>query len=148
MNAVAYMVAAIVLGALVTAQPILNAILARAIGSPYGATTLAIFLAFLCSFAFIAVKGGGDFSVRTLTSVPWWVYLTSVIGVTYVAAGVVIAPVTGAFLFFVCVVAGQLIGSALIDHFGMFGISVRQISPQRMIGLALVLGGAILVSRG
>ena len=104
MNPFPYMAAAILLGALVTIQPLLNAILARSIGSPYGATTVAIFLAFLCGFAFITLRGnGGEISVRTLTAVPWWVYLTSVIGVLYVAGGVVIAPVTGAFLFFVCV---------------------------------------------
>lgn len=149
MNPFPYMAAAILLGALVTIQPLLNAILARSIGSPYGATTVAIFLAFLCGLAFITLRGnGGEISVRTLTAVPWWVYLTSVIGVFYVAGGVVIAPVTGAFLFFVCVIGGQLIGSAVMDHMGAFGLPVREISIQRLLGLALVLGGAILVSKG
>ena len=149
MNPFPYMAAAILLGALVTIQPLLNAILARSIGSPYGATTVAIFLAFLCGLAFITMRGnGGEISVRTLTAVPWWVYLTSVIGVLFVAGGVVIAPVTGAFLFFVCVIGGQLIGSAIMDHMGAFGLPVREISIQRLLGLTLVLGGAILVSKG
>jgi transporter family-2 protein len=149
MNAVPYMIVATVLGALVTLQPLLNAILARAIGSPYGATTVAIFLAGIFGLIFITLRGnGGDISFKTLTSVPWWVYLTSVIGVLFVAGGVVIAPITGAFIFFVCVIGGQLIGSAMMDHFGSFGLPVRELSIQRIMGLVLVLSGAILVSRG
>ena len=104
MNTVSYLSAAILFGSLVTIQPLLNAILARAIGSPYGATTVAIGLACLIGIAFIFVSGdGGEVNFRTLSSVPWWVYLTCVIGVLYVAGGLVIAPVTGAFLFFLSV---------------------------------------------
>ena len=149
MNTFSYMILAMVLGVLVTVQPLLNTILARSIGSPYGATTVAIGLACLFGIAFISVFGnGGEISARTLTGVPWWVYLTSVIGVLYVAGGVVVAPVTGAFLFFVCIIGGQLIGSAIMDHLGAFGLPVREFSIQRFAGLALVLGGAILVSKG
>jgi bacterial/archaeal transporter family-2 protein len=149
LNTASYMIVAIVLGALVTVQPLLNAILARSIGSPFGATTVVIGVACLIGVVFIAVLGnGGEINVRTLTNVPWWVYLTSLIGVLYIAGGVVIAPVTGAFLFFVCIIGGQLIGSAVMDHLGAFGLPVREISIKRLVGLALVLGGAILVSKG
>lgn len=144
-----YMFLAAVLGVLATIQPLLNAILSRAIGSPYGATTVAIFVAFLLGLSFITLRGnGGEISLRTLTSVPWWVYLGSLIGVLFVAGGVVIAPVTGALVFFVCVIGGQLFGSAVMDHLGAFGLPIRDLSIQRLLGLCLVLSGAILVSRG
>ena len=55
---------------------------------------------------------------------------------------------TGGLLFFACVVAGQLGGAMLADHFGWFGVVVRPISLVRLLGLALVLGGALLVQRG
>jgi uncharacterized membrane protein YdcZ (DUF606 family) len=53
----------------------------------------------------LAVAGRGDMSRATLASVPWWVYLAGFVGTVFVAGGVVIAPVTGALVFFVCVVA-------------------------------------------
>ena len=79
---------------------------------------------------------------------PWWVYLAGPAGAFFVAGGVYIAPLTGTLIFFVCIVAGQLIGSALMDHFGAFGLDVRKFSLARLAGVLLVVAGAILVSRG
>jgi bacterial/archaeal transporter family-2 protein len=143
-----YMIAAMLVGALVSTQPPLNAILARSIGSPYGAAAISIAIAFACALAMLLVTGRGDMSRATLASVPWWVYLAGTVGTIFVASGAVMAPVTGALLFFACVVAGQLVGALLADHFGAFGLAIRPISATRLLGLALVLGGAILVQRG
>jgi transporter family-2 protein len=142
------MLAAILLGVVVTFQPLMNAILARAIGSPYGAAAISILVAALGAVVMVAFAGRGDLSRAALASVPWWIYLAGFIGTLFVASGVVIAPITGALLFFVCVVAGQLLGAMLADHFGLFGLQVRPASLQRLLGLTLVLGGAILVQRG
>ena len=143
-----YLAAAAALGAIIAFQPLVNAILARAIGSPYGAAAISILVAALGAAAMVAVTGRGDISRATLASVPWWVYLAGFAGTLFVAGGVVIAPVTGALLFFICVVAGQLLGATLADHFGLFGLDLRPVSPARLIGLALVVGGAVLVQLG
>ena len=147
MQNIPYMLATIIVGCLVSAQPPMNAILSRAIGSAYGATAISIFVAFCCALLLLAVAGRGDISRETLSSVPWWVYLAGAAGAIFVASGVVIAPVTGALLFFVCIVAGQLLGSTIADHFGAFGLQVREVSFQRVAGLCLVLAGAVLVNR-
>ncbi len=57
----------------------------------------------------------------------------------------VVAPVLGVALFFVCVVAGQLIGSTLIDQFGVFGLTVKPLNTMKFVGIGLVLLGAALV---
>lgn len=143
-----YMLSAVLLGALVAFQPLANAILARAIGSPYGAAAISIAVAGIGALAMIGVTGRGDIGRATLASVPWWVFCAGLVGTVFVAGGVVIAPVTGGLLFFACVVAGQLGGAMLADNFGWFGVVVRPISLVRLLGLALVLGGALLVQRG
>lgn len=148
MQTIPYMFAALLVGAAISVQPPLNAILARALGSAYGATLISILVALICALLIVAVAGTGKITGQTLSSVPWWVYLAGTVGAIFVASGVIIAPVTGALLFFVCIVAGQLLGSTIADHFGAFGLAVREISAQRVIGLLLVLGGAVLVNRG
>jgi transporter family-2 protein len=55
------------------------------------------------------------------------------------------APILGVALFFVCVVAGQLLGSTLADHFGVFGLQVKPVNMMKLLGLGLVLAGAVLV---
>ncbi len=144
----AYVVLALTMGVTVTLQPLMNAILARAIGSPFGAAAISISVAALGAIVMVAITGPGTMSRATLASVPWWVYLAGLIGTLFVAGGVVIAPVTGAQLFFISVIAGQLIGATLADHFGFFGLDVRPVSLERLLGLAFVLGGAFLVQRG
>ena len=118
MQSIVYMLAAIAVGALVSTQPALNAILARSVGSAYGATAISIFVAFSCILVLLLATGSGTINVETITAMPWWVYFAGVVGAFFVGACVVIAPITGALVFFVCIVAGQLIGSTIADHFG------------------------------
>lgn len=148
MQLIFYMLAAILIGAFVSAQPAWNAILARSVGSLVGAAVINTSIAFLLCLIFLPLAGGARFTHATMTSVPWWVYLGGVAGALFVAAGVVVAPVTGALIFFVCIVAGQLTGSVIADHFGAFGLEVRPISAPRLLGISLVVIGAILVGKG
>ncbi|AEQ53630.1 DMT family transporter [Pelagibacterium halotolerans] len=148
MVAWAYMIAAVGVGGLVSVQPALNAMLARAIGNPFGAAAISILVALISALVLLVFTGRGTISAATLSNVPWWVYLAGVIGAVFVASGPVIAPVTGALLFFVCIVAGQLLGAVIADHFGAFDLEVRTVSPLRLAGLLLVLAGALAVYRG
>lgn len=148
MTTLPYIAAAFIVGMLVSTQPALNAILARAIASPYAATSISILVAFICSLAVLAMTGRGELSAQTLGSVPLWVFLAGVVGMLFVGGGIVIAPVIGALAFFICVVAGQLVGAALADHFGAFGLVERSLTPQRALGIVMVVAGAWIVSRG
>lgn len=149
MHFMLYAFAAVLLGALVAMQPLINAVLAAAVGSPAVATTISIFVAFLGALMLLAVMGtGAGLSRAALASVPWWAYLAGFIGTLFVGGAIVIAPVTGALVFFVCIVAGQLVGATLADHFGAFGLEIRPVSALRIAGLALVLIGAVMVQKG
>jgi bacterial/archaeal transporter family-2 protein len=143
-----YLLSALALGVLVAMQPLMNAVLARAIGSAYAAAGISILVAALGAVLMVLVSGRGELSRAALGSVPWWIYLAGFIGTLFVAGGVVIAPVTGALVFVICVVAGQLLGATVADHFGLFGIEVRSVTPLRLLGLALVAAGAALAQRG
>ena len=135
-------------GVLLVCQPLMNAILARAIGSPFGATLVSLIVSVTSALVLVSFTGRGTMSRETLGSVPWWVFLAGLVGLLFVLAGVTIAPVTGALVFIVCVIAGQLLGALVVDHFGLFGLAVRHVSLPRVLGLVLVLCGAFLVRRG
>ena len=67
------------------------------------------------------------------------------LGVSYIAILVVVAPTLGAAATVALVVAGQMICSAIIDHFGLLGFAEHAMSPLRLLGLALIAGGVVLV---
>ena len=140
-----YIAAAIALGVSLSLQPPINAVMARTLGSTLLSASISIEIC-LVLVVFIWLtwgKGGGDLSqVRAL---PWWVVLGGVIGVAFVAGSIVVAPVLGVALFFVCVVAGQLLGATLADQVGAFGMPVQPVNLMKLFGVGLVLAGAALV---
>jgi transporter family-2 protein len=139
--------AALAIGACLSLQPPINAAMARTLGSPLLAAvvSIAISLAVVIPVWLTAGQGAGD--LTQLRALPWWVLLGGVIGVVFVAGSVVVAPVLGIALFFVCVVAGQLLGATLVDHFGAFGVAPKPVDLWKLVGIALVLVGAALVQR-
>lgn len=145
MNNWIYLAAAIAIGAGISFQPPINGTMARTLGSPLLAATLSMTISLIVVIPLwlLIGKGGGDFS--QIKALPWWVLIGGVLGVMFVAGSIVVAPVTGVALFFVCVVAGQLIGSTFIDQIGAFGLEAKPVNPMKIIGLVLVLAGAALV---
>lgn len=76
---------------------------------------------------------------------PWYVYLVGGMGIIIVASSSWCTLHVGASAFMALSTAGQLVSSALIDRFGLFGMPVTRIRKQQLPGYALVLLGVILV---
>jgi len=145
MNNIVYVLAAVAIGAALSLQPPINATMARVLGSPLLAALISISISFIVVVALWLSWGKGIGDISQVRMLPWWVIIGGVIGVIFVAGSVVVVPVLGVALFFVCVVAGQLIGSALIDQMGAFGLTAKPLNTMKLIGIGLVLLGAALV---
>jgi len=139
--------AAMLIGMAFSQQPVINAAVSRVVGSPVAAAAVSVFVTLCCLLALVPFTGG-SLRPSVLSALPWWSVLGGVIGVAIVAGGAAIAPVTGAALFFVCLVAGQLVGASIADHIGAFGLPEKSLSLTRFLGLVMVLVGAVLVNRG
>lgn len=142
-----YLLAAILIGAAFACQPAINAVAAKTLGSPIPATVLSVAITLTASIALMAATRTTP-GVGMLSSLPWWVVLGGLIGVLVVGGGAAIVPVTGVALFFVCLIAGQLLGSVLLDHIGAFSMPVREASWSRLLGIGLTFAGVLLVRFG
>ena len=67
------------------------------------------------------------------------------LGTFYVTTSIFLVPRIGAAALMALVIAGQLLAAAAIDHFGLFGVAMRELSVGRAAGLAAVALGALLV---
>jgi transporter family-2 protein len=139
--------AAFALGLCLSLQPPINAVMARIVGSSLLAAVLSITISLVAVVAVWAAWGKGAGDLAAVRALPWWVLLGGLAGAAFVAGSIVVAPALGLALFFVCVVAGQLAGAALADQLGAFGLAPRPLDAPRLVGLALVLAGALLVRR-
>lgn len=140
-----YISAAFLIGAAISLQPPINASMAQGLGSSLLAASVSIFISLVFVIILWLSLGQGTGDISQFTILPWWVIIGGIAGVIFVAGGIIIAPETGVAIFFVCVVAGQLIGSALLDQFGIFGLSVKPLNLMKITGISLVLIGAFLV---
>jgi len=145
MNYSFYVIAAIAIGACVSLQPPINATTAGVLGSPLLAACISISISLMVVVLLWLTWGKGAGQLAQVKALPWWAVIGGIIGVVFVAGGVVVAPVLGVALFFVCIVAGQLLGSIVADHVGAFGVQVRPVNLMKVLGFGLVLAGAALV---
>jgi transporter family-2 protein len=77
-------------------------------------------------------------------SVPWYALVAGLCGLVVIGAVTYMIPRIGVAGAVTTIVAGQLLISALLDHFGWLGASVRPIDAPRALGLAVLFLGVWL----
>ncbi len=88
----------------------------------------------------------GDVS-RNAAEVPWWAWLGGLMASVYVVATLTIAADMGAATFTAVTVTASVVASLVMDHFGLVGFDVREISWGRVAGGLMMVGGVALVAR-
>jgi transporter family-2 protein len=142
-----FLLLALAAGVLLPVQAGLNAQLRSALGSPIAAA----FVSFLVGTATLAAATV-LFRVSFPVTRAWGVthpvqWSGGMIGALYVFAAVILAPKLGAGTLVAAVVAGQMITSMVLDHYGLIGFPIHSLSPVRLMGAVLVIAGVVLIQR-
>lgn len=137
---------ALVMGLFMAIQPAINLELRRLVGSPAQAalvstTVSTISLGF---FVFVLQRRPWPTTGDALAS-PWWIWVGGLLGAAYVAISVVLISRLGAAFAFSLVVLGQMATALVMDRFGLFGVPVQDLSPGRIVGVAMVISGVVLI---
>jgi transporter family-2 protein len=125
-----------------------NARLRLALESPVFAATIS----FLCGSLFLLCImatgfGGIGTGVRGFQSAPLWACLGGILGVGFVFGSIIAAPTVGVVVTLSAAILGQMLGSFLVDTFGWFGVNKIAFDPLRLLGMALLVTGVLLVQR-
>jgi bacterial/archaeal transporter family-2 protein len=129
-------------GATLPIQAGVNARLADWLGSPLRASFVSFAVgAVLLLAVLVAARGIQTGDGR----VPSWSWTGGVLGAFYVVGAVGSAPRLGAAAFIAVLLAGQTVASLLADQFGWVGYEQRDITPGRIVGVALLSVGVLLV---
>lgn len=99
----------------------------------------------LVAVAIMAGAHGGN--LRAWTELPWYVLTSGLTGLVIVGTIGYFVPRVGMTGGFTVMVASQFITGMVIDRFGLFGAAVRPIGLARLAGLALMMGGVVLLLR-
>ncbi|MEL6463653.1 MAG: DMT family transporter [Pseudomonadota bacterium] len=139
-------VATVTIGLALALQPAMNAEVARRIGSGIGGVMFSLSVSVVVIVAWALITRP-TIQPAALAAAPWWIWFSGLIGALFLLTGLSATPAIGAAGFFLCLIVGQLTGSAIADHFGMVGLSERPLTWQRMFGIALVAIGALIAVR-
>jgi len=141
------MLLALVIGLLLPVQVGINVELARRVASPVTAGlisfTVGTAVLIFCVWAMrISLP-----SWNMVAAFPSWLWLGGLIGALAVFGGIVAGPRIGLLALVALVLAGQLIASLLLDHYGWLGFPVRELSWGRVTGSALLLASVVLIHK-
>lgn len=76
---------------------------------------------------------------------PAYYLLTGLTSVPYLLAAAFVVPRIGLGVYFAAIVTGQMTGSLVFDHVGAFGADSRPVDVARVLGVALLVLGVVLI---
>ena len=148
MNA-ALFVLAFCVGLFISVQAAVNSQLANAL---HANSVVAAFISFSVGTVVLGIaafaRGGVGEAFGALAQQPMWKLTGGVLGAAFVFGTVFLAPRIGLLNLVVLVIAGQLLTSMAIDHFGLVNVAMRKVSAVRLLGAVVMIVGVALALFG
>ena len=140
------MAAAVLAGAFLPLQALINGRLGAHLGNPMWAGALQNTVGALAMIV-VALALRAQFpSAAQLTSPPIWAWMGGALGAAYVMIALIATPRLGAAAAIVGMIAGQMVASLALDHFGVLH-ERKPIDLTAVAGVVLVGAGAFLIMR-
>lgn len=140
-----YLLLAFITGAGVAVQSVINSRLRLLLGGPLWAAAAQFIVGLvLLLAAAVATRQPAPVTLG-LGSAPWWVWTGGAFGATFIVVTIVLTAKIGATLTLASIIVGQLTAALVVDHYGLFGGTVFRLTPTRMMGVALLLLGVLLI---
>jgi transporter family-2 protein len=124
-----------------------NARLAGALASPVNAAFVS-FLVGTAALGLLTLTLQTRPEAAAVKALPWWTWIGGLYGAIFVVSAAWGVPKLGVALTVILMVAGQILISVLLDHFGALGVPKQPLNLTRLLGVLLVFGGVLLVRRG
>lgn len=143
----AFLLLALLIGVFLPVQAGVNAQLRVGLGHPLLAAATSFAVGTVALVACAAAVRTPVPALAALGRMPWWYWTGGLLGAIYILAAVVLAPRLGAANLVAAIVAGQLMASLALDHFGLVGYPRHPLTLARVAGAALLLAGLMLIQR-
>jgi transporter family-2 protein len=133
-------------GAALPVQIGINGSLRQVIGSAMQAATISFSVGALAGLAASLLMREGVPSPERLSQTAGWMWIGGFFGVFYVWTTIVAGPKLGALLAVSLVIAGQVLMSVALDHFGALGFPQSSVSPLKLFGVGCVILGVVVIA--
>jgi bacterial/archaeal transporter family-2 protein len=132
-------------GGLIALQAPINAGLGKATGNlPAALISFLIGTAALLAIVLVIGQIGG---VTEAGEVRWYYLVGGLLGAVYVANALITVSSIGAGGVAAATITGQLTASVVADRLGILGLEEISLTPERILGVVLLLVGTFLIVR-
>lgn len=142
-----YIILAILAGMAMPTQATVNSKLAGSVDNPIIAAFISFAVGTIALFVYMLLTGvplGNLAAAKNASPMAW---IGGFLGAFFVSVMATIVPRLGVALAFSLAIAGQMLITLIIDHFGLLGAPVREINYMRVAGAALITIGVILIRK-
>ncbi|MBQ5952320.1 MAG: DMT family transporter [Lachnospiraceae bacterium] len=142
-----WQVMGILLGMGTSVQTAANGYVGKIVESPFRASIINFLVGLtliliICCVKF--VRDGRKFPF-TKEKAPWWSWLGGACGVVFITANAAMSSRIGTGMTLVCSQVGIMLGGILIDQFGLFGNQKRPATAMKILGVVLMIAGAVVI---
>ncbi len=138
---------ALFVGAFLPLQVGVNSKLADAVDSPLISAFLSFCVGTLALLSYILITGvpiANAANAKNASPISW---IGGLLGAFYVAVSIILLPKLGVATTVTLIIAGQMLMSLVMDHYGLLGVPVNEISKARVGGAILVIAGVVLIRK-
>lgn len=84
-------------------------------------------------------------SINEVLQTEWWLWIGGILGAFYVFSTIFLAPKLGSSILISLVIAGQMMISLVLDHYGWLGFPQQSVNAWRILGAGFLLVGVVLI---
>ncbi len=146
-----YRLAAIIVGIAASTQIAVNGRLGAVVGHSLKAAMVSMSVGFigvsLITFCLFIAKGRGGVIDDSMPDVKgkWWMWTGGMFAIAIVGGSILVAQLLGTGLATVLSIVGQVVGGVVIDATGFLGIEKKNVTLKKLVGIAMMLAGVVLI---
>ena len=143
-----YQIFAVVSGMLMAVQTAINGYLGKVLASPIHASFVSFTIGIVCLVLINLLLKTKIMNLKNAVKQGisyWWIWIGGILGALYILCSSWLVPVIGTGQVVVLALFGQLLFSALIEHFGLFESVRNKITRSKVIGLSIMFIGVIFI---
>ena len=138
---------AVAAGVSIVVQQVLNSNLRMALSSAAWSGFVSYLVGVVCMALLALALRAPLPAVGVAARIPWWAWSGGLFGAIFIGLAILLVPHLGAATFIALLVTGQMLASVAFDHFGWLGLAQRPADVLRLVGVALLIGGVVLIRR-
>ncbi len=142
-----YILLAMAAGIMMPVQAGVNAVLGSHLKTPFVAAFISFSIGTIALAVFCILLRVPLPAPALLSKLPLWLWTGGLMGAFFVTTTIILAPKLGAVTLLASLVAAQMAASLILDHFGLIGYPVQPISMWRVLGIAFLVIGVVLVQK-